>query len=71
MVPSFFIYVKQCPEDALAHILLDVHHINRMVEVLSLSNTVAPKKLTASSICHLLQYSCQPLFAYRVQYGHP
>jgi hypothetical protein len=28
MVPSFFICVKQCPEEALTYILLDVHHIN-------------------------------------------
>jgi hypothetical protein len=33
MVPSFSIRVKQCPDKALAHILLVVHHINQMTEV--------------------------------------
>jgi hypothetical protein len=33
MVPSFSIRVKQCPEEALAHILLNVHHINRMMDI--------------------------------------
>jgi hypothetical protein len=33
MVPSFSIRVKQCLEDALTDILLDIHHINRMMDV--------------------------------------
>jgi hypothetical protein len=33
MVPSFSVRVKQCPNKALAHILLDVHHINGMTDV--------------------------------------
>jgi hypothetical protein len=33
MVPSFSVRVKQCPEEALIHILLDVYHINQMMGV--------------------------------------
>jgi hypothetical protein len=33
MVPSFPIYFTQCSEEALAHILLDMHDINRMMDV--------------------------------------
>jgi hypothetical protein len=33
MVPSFPVCVKQRPEEALTHILLGVHHINRMTDV--------------------------------------
>jgi hypothetical protein len=33
IVPSFSIRVNQCPEEALAHILLDVHHINLMADI--------------------------------------
>jgi hypothetical protein len=33
MVPSFSVCVKQCPEEAPVHILLDVHYINQMTGI--------------------------------------